>query len=52
MSSTDIQKSEPVTFDSYTMKIDADHIIACAGFILLYILDRKRWQVFVGWKSA
>lgn len=32
MSSTDIQKSEPVTFDSDTMKIDADHIIACAGF--------------------
>ncbi|HXT84211.1 MAG TPA: patatin-like phospholipase family protein [Verrucomicrobiae bacterium] len=32
MSSTDIQKSEPVTFDSDTMKIDADHIVACAGF--------------------
>jgi NTE family protein len=32
MSSTDIQKSEPVTFDSDTMEIDADHIVACAGF--------------------
>ena len=32
MSSTDIQKSEAVTFDSDTMKIDADHIVACAGF--------------------
>jgi NTE family protein len=32
MSSTDIQKSEPVTFDSDTMKIDADYIVACAGF--------------------
>ena len=32
MSSTDIQKSESVTFDSDTMKIDADHIVACAGF--------------------
>ena len=32
MSSTDIQKSEPVTFDSDTMNIDADHIVACAGF--------------------
>ncbi len=32
MSSTDIQKSEPVTFDSDTMNIDADKIVACAGF--------------------
>ncbi len=32
MSSTDIQKSEPVTFDSDTITIDADHIVACAGF--------------------
>ncbi|MGN6822749.1 MAG: patatin-like phospholipase family protein [Candidatus Nitrosocosmicus sp.] len=32
MSSTDIQKSEPVTFDSDTTEIDADHIVACAGF--------------------
>jgi NTE family protein len=32
MSSTDIQKSEPVTFDSDTMEIDAGHIVACAGF--------------------
>ena len=32
MTSTDIQKSESVTFDSDTMEIDADHVIACAGF--------------------
>lgn len=32
MTSTDIQRSESVTFDSKHMKIDADHIIACAGF--------------------
>jgi NTE family protein len=33
MSSTDIQKSEPVTFDSDSMKIDTDHIVACEGFL-------------------
>lgn len=32
VTSTDIQRSESVTFDSNYMKIDADHIIACAGF--------------------
>jgi NTE family protein len=32
VTSTDIQRSESVTFDSKHMKIDADHIIACAGF--------------------
>jgi NTE family protein len=29
---TDIQRSESVTFDSKHMKIDAEHIVACAGF--------------------
>jgi NTE family protein len=32
VTSTDIQRSESVTFDSKHTKIDADHIIACAGF--------------------
>ena len=32
ITSTDIQKSESVTFDSKFMSIDTDHIIACAGF--------------------
>lgn len=32
VTSTDIQRSESVTFDSKHMKIDADHIISCAGF--------------------
>jgi len=32
VTSTDIQRSDSVTFDSKYMKIDADHIIACAGF--------------------
>jgi NTE family protein len=32
VTSTNIQRSESVTFDSEHMKIDADHIIACAGF--------------------
>jgi NTE family protein len=32
ITSTDIQKGESVTFDSKFMSIDADHIIACAGF--------------------
>jgi len=32
ITSTDIQKGESVTFDSYSMSIDADHVIACAGF--------------------
>ena len=32
VTATDIQRSESVTFDSKYMKIDADHIVACAGF--------------------
>lgn len=32
ITSTDIQKGESVTFDSEYVNIDADHIIACAGF--------------------
>ncbi len=32
VTSTDIQRSESVTFDSKYTKIDADHIVACAGF--------------------
>jgi NTE family protein len=32
MTSTDIQKSESVTFDSDNMEIDADHVIACASY--------------------
>jgi NTE family protein len=32
ITSTDIQKGEAVTFDSRSMSIDADHVIACAGF--------------------
>ena len=29
---TDIKNSEPVIFDSMTTNIDADHVIACAGY--------------------
>lgn len=29
---TDIKKSEAVIFDSMTTKIDADHLVACAGY--------------------
>jgi NTE family protein len=29
---TDVKKSEAVIFDSLTTKIDADHLVACAGF--------------------
>jgi NTE family protein len=29
---TDVQRSEPVSFDSMLTNIDADHIVACAGF--------------------
>ena len=32
ITSTDIQKSASVTFDSKSMSIDAAHVIACAGF--------------------
>jgi NTE family protein len=32
MTSTDIQNSQSVTFDSKKMNIDVEHIIACAGF--------------------
>jgi NTE family protein len=32
VTSTDIQTSEPVIFDSKHVNIDADHVIACAGF--------------------
>lgn len=32
MTSTDIQRSESVTFDSDRMEIDAGHVIACTGF--------------------
>ena len=32
MTSTDIQRSESVTFDSDNMEIDAGHVIACTGF--------------------
>jgi len=32
ITSTDILKGESVTFDSKNMTIDADHVIACAGF--------------------
>ena len=32
ITSTDIQKSASVTFDSKFMSIDTDHVIACAGF--------------------
>lgn len=32
ITSTDIQNSESVTFDSKNMRIDAEHVIACAGF--------------------
>jgi len=29
---TDIKKSEPVIFDSMTTDMDADHLVACAGY--------------------
>jgi NTE family protein len=29
---TDIQKGEAVIFDSYSTKIDAEHLVACAGY--------------------
>jgi NTE family protein len=32
MTSTDIQRSESVTFDSDHMEVDAAHVIACTGF--------------------
>lgn len=32
ITSTDIQTGSSVTFDSRSMSIDADHVIACAGF--------------------
>ena len=32
ITSTDIQNSESVTFDSRRMSIDADHVISCAAF--------------------
>lgn len=32
VTSTDIQRSESVLFDSHRTKITADHLIACAGF--------------------
>jgi len=32
MTSTDIQRSESVTFDSNHMEVDAAHVIACTGF--------------------
>jgi NTE family protein len=32
ITSTDMQKSQSVTFDSKFTSIDADHIVACAGF--------------------
>jgi NTE family protein len=32
ISAADIQKGEPVIFDSYKMDIDADSIVACAGY--------------------
>jgi NTE family protein len=32
VTSTDIQRSESVTFDNKYMKLDEDHIVACAGF--------------------
>lgn len=32
VTSTDIQKSESVLFDSYRERITADHLVACAGF--------------------
>jgi NTE family protein len=32
VTSTDIQKSESVLFDSYCERITADHLVACAGF--------------------
>jgi NTE family protein len=33
VSATDIQKSEAVIFDSYSMdKLDAEHLVACAGY--------------------
>jgi NTE family protein len=32
MTSTDIQNSESVTFDSKHMNIDAEHVVACASF--------------------
>lgn len=32
VTSTDVQKSEPITFDSKYMDIDADHVLASAGY--------------------
>ena len=32
LTSTDIQKGEPVIFDSNNMDIDVDHVIACTGY--------------------
>ena len=43
ITSTDIQKSASVTFDSQFMSIDGDHVIACAGFPFYGIAWTKRW---------
>lgn len=32
VSATDIQRSEPVVFDSASSDIEADHLVACAGY--------------------
>jgi hypothetical protein len=41
MSSTDIQKSEPVTFDSDALKIDADHLLHVLSFLFMVYLGQK-----------
>ena len=44
ITAADIQKGEPVIFDSYKMDIDADSIVACAGYPFYGI----QWSIIDG----
>lgn len=48
MTSTDIQNSQSVTFDSKKMNIDVEHIIACAGFLFTVFLGHKKTEDICG----
>lgn len=47
MTSTDIQRSESVTFDSDNMEIDAGHVIACTGFPFYILPWTKKNSLFL-----
>ena len=48
---TDIKNSEAVIFDSATMKIDADHVLACAGYPFYGIAWTEKGGKFL-WDGA